>query len=1181
MRIRPRIAFVLVLATAGIAGDRPISEPREGAVVEAVAKGLAADRAGFQEGDVILSWTRGDSKGDVESPFDVSAVDIEQALHGNVTFAGFRGPEKHTWTLGPDKWGLETRPVLIEPILSIYQEGEELAKARKLAEAAGRWRLAAETARSLQPSLLAPWLLSRAGGLLAEAQLWKEADLAYKEALDLSQDKGAWIASQLLEQWAKAFERRHDWSAAERCHLQALEERRKLNPESLAVAESLMSLAENAWHREDMDKTEAYILQALAIREKLIPESLSVAWCFNDLGLIAWRKGDLAKAENYHHQALAMREKLAPNSVDVAASLDNLAIVLREHFDLEEADQYLQRSLAIHESLEPDSAVVSSTLVSIANVAFDRGDLAKAREYYQKQLTLIEKLDPESPNVAVGLTNLANVAVQQGDLATAEEQYLHALALFRKVAPNGLYAALTLVDLSGVAERRGDLEEAEKLLRNALMVQNKQAANSIDTARTLANLGKIAMERGKLEVALQYERQALAIRQTVAPESIHVASSLTHLGVLAGKLGNTALAEKNCQRALAIEEKVAPTSLEAADTLSDLSDLFLLRGDLAQAEAFRRRAIVILEKLVPESKIHAESLAALASILYRKGDTVAAAPLFAQALNVLDHQIARLGGREETRIGFRVHYASYYSDYIELLMGQHQSELAFEVAERSRARSLLEMLAAGRIEVRQGVDPDLLHRAEALRQLIAFKSNRRVRLLTAQHADHQVAVIDKEIREVRIEYETLEGRLRASSPGYAALTQIQPLSADQVRQLLDGDTLLLEYFLGEKHSYVWAITETSITSYELPKPAQIEALARHLYKLVSVPNQTEAATGERQRRLQGAVTALSSTILGPVALQLGNRRLLIVTDGALQYIPFSVLPDLRKSSQPLVVDHEVAYVPSASVLDLIRRRAPAATHSTGTVAVLADPVFTRLDPRVRPERFLYRQRVEAPTRLLADKRVARTARDVGWQDLPRLPFSREEANAISAVTPPQQRLMALGFAASRAMATSPEPGKYRIVHFATHALLDEKNPQDSGLVLSMVDRAGQPQDGFLGLEDIYNLNLPVDLVVLSACKTGLGKKIKGEGLMGLTRGFMHAGARRVLATLWSVDDAATAQLMKRVYKAMLMDGLEPAAALRRAQLQMWRQATWNHPYNWGAFILQGEWKPSLEFTAQH
>jgi CHAT domain-containing protein len=192
--------------------------------------------------------------------------------------------------------------------------------------------------------------------------------------------------------------------------------------------------------------------------------------------------------------------------------------------------------------------------------------------------------------------------------------------------------------------------------------------------------------------------------------------------------------------------------------------------------------------------------------------------------------------------------------------------------------------------------------------------------------------------------------------------------------------------------------------------------------------------------------------------------------------------------------------------------------------------------------------------------------------LPRLPFSRREAQAILSVTPEGQGMQALDFKASRATATGPDLSQYRVVHFATHGLLNSEHPELSGLVLSLVDPRGTPQDGFLGLEDVYNLNLSADLVVLSACETGLGKEIQGEGLLGLTRGFMYAGASRVVASLWSVNDAATAELMRHFYKAMEQDGLRPAAALRWAQMEIREQERWSQPYYWAGFVIQGEWR---------
>ena len=192
--------------------------------------------------------------------------------------------------------------------------------------------------------------------------------------------------------------------------------------------------------------------------------------------------------------------------------------------------------------------------------------------------------------------------------------------------------------------------------------------------------------------------------------------------------------------------------------------------------------------------------------------------------------------------------------------------------------------------------------------------------------------------------------------------------------------------------------------------------------------------------------------------------------------------------------------------------------------------------------------------------------------LSRLPFSRAEAEAVGALVPTKSLLKAIDFRASRGLATGGELSNYRIVHFATHGLLNSEHPELSGLVLSLVDENGKAQDGFLRMNEIYNLQLSADVVVLSACQTGLGKEIKGEGLVGLTRGFMYAGAQRVVASLWQVDDLATAELMKRFYREMLKENLRPAAALRAAQLEMMKQKRWSSPFFWASFIIQGEWK---------
>jgi len=254
------------------------------------------------------------------------------------------------------------------------------------------------------------------------------------------------------------------------------------------------------------------------------------------------------------------------------------------------------------------------------------------------------------------------------------------------------------------------------------------------------------------------------------------------------------------------------------------------------------------------------------------------------------------------------------------------------------------------------------------------------------------------------------------------------------------------------------------------------------------------------------------------------------------------------------------------VLAVLRREIANRGVPSKTVAVLADPVFSYDDPRVR----ISHHNTTEPISSVSDAKSS--AAESGLADLVRLRFSRQEAEQITRLASPGMEFKALDFDASRAVATATAISEYRIVHFATHALLNNEHPELSGVVLSLVDAQGRPQNGFLRLYDIYNLKLAADLVVLSACQTALGKEIRGEGIVGLTRGFMYAGAPRVVASLWRIDDRATAELMRRFYTHMLGEGLRPAAALRAAQVSMLREKRWQAPHYWAAFTLQGEWK---------
>jgi CHAT domain-containing protein len=538
------------------------------------------------------------------------------------------------------------------------------------------------------------------------------------------------------------------------------------------------------------------------------------------------------------------------------------------------------------------------------------------------------------------------------------------------------------------------------------------------------------------------------------------------------------------------------------------------------------------------------------------------------------------------------YFASVYKHselYIDLLMRLHKLQpdqrfctLALQASENARARALLEILGETNVRIRQGVDANLLERERSLQLQLSAKAAYELRVRGGKGDAEEIAQVDAEIRALRISYQEVQTLIKQQSPEYATLAQPQPLPVADIQAELGSDTLLLEYTLGEERSYLWALTSDSLAGYELPARSIIEQAARNVYNLLtarqslsaSANYQESIATADSQYWKEAGL--LSQMLLGPVAAELGNKRLLIVADGALQYLPFEALPTpaLASGLTPLVVNHEIVNLPSASTLAAIRRGGMKSRSAGKLVVVMADPVFARDDPRLSAKQSLSTS-IVTPS-MAADSPTGNTYHSGEVTTFSRLSGTRQEAEAIMAITPAGTGTMVTDFDACRSTALSGQLGQYQIVHLATHGIIDTEHPELSGIMLSTLSSTGESQNGFLQLHDVYNLDLSgTYLVVLSACRTGLGKEVNGEGLVGLTRGFMYAGARSVVASLWKVDDRATAALMRHFYKAMLVEHLPPAAALRKAKQSMWQEERWHAPYFWAAFVLQGEYRDPI------
>jgi CHAT domain-containing protein/Tfp pilus assembly protein PilF len=987
--------------------------------------------------------------------------------------------------------------------------------------------------------------------------------------------------------------------------------------------------------------------QALELQERS-GNKLGMASTLTNIGLVHAAQASYIPALEQYKRSLALSEPLGAKA-EIALALDSIGEVYRLQGNYSQALDHLQKSLTLSEAAD-DKIMMGQTLGNIGIVYYRQGNYAQATEYYQRSLKLREQLGMKS-GIARVLGNLGSVSAAQGNYASALDYFERSLKLHEELgARKEIARALTNVgsvyfrrgnfgpslehyqrglklreelgDKQGIAETldrigsvyysQANYPQALNYYRRGLNV-NEKIGNKRGIQLALNNIGVAYLEQGNHPQALEYLQKGLALSEALGTKS-ESAYALGNIALIHAKLGNQTQALEYAQRSLAAREALGD-KLAIADALRNLGIAHGKLANYADSLKYSERAAVLAKQI--GSREHLWSALSNAGIAYRGlGQFTQARQAFQEAIAVSESLRAAIVG-QESRSTYFSSVQEPYKNYIDLLMElhkQHASEgydaIALQTSERVRARSLLEALSEVGAEIRQGVDSTLLNEERTAQQKLNAAAERQTRLLIGKHTEDQAAVARLEVDDLTGKLQDAQAQIRLKSPRYAALTQPVPLGVQEIQQLLDKETLLLEYALGGERSYLWAVTPNSIKSFELPKGAEIETSVRGIVELLNHGHRW-VTSNQINAEYANAAGQLSRTLL-PAALmsQVKATRLVIVADGALQYLPFGALPGPKSNDQsptsrngqqarppalsprPLIVDYEIVSLPSASTIAVLRRETANRARPARSIAVLADPVFDGDDERVQIEKARSGQRTGPQTsatlrdaslaqtsdsRALLERalQLEKTGSNGGIREalrISRLPFTRFEAEGILAASAPGQSLKAIDFHASRETATGAELAQYRFVHFATHGILNSEHPELSGIVLSLVNEQGEPVDGFLRLHEIYNLNLPADLVVLSACQTGLGKEIRGEGLVGLTRGFMYAGAPRVVASLWKVDDAATAELMKRFYRGMLKENLRPAAALRAAKVEMWKQKGWQAPFYWAAFELQGEWK---------
>jgi len=769
------------------------------------------------------------------------------------------------------------------------------------------------------------------------------------------------------------------------------------------------------------------------------------------------------------------------------------------------------------------SAGPADALFWLGHIRGEAREWSAARDFYLEALTLYRELGSERRQLAV-LNNMGTVLEKLAEPEQALESYAEALALARRLGDRiGEIAVLRNLGLM-----QFELDEVDKALsaydQAASLAQ--EVGDSRAEAVTLNARGSVLAQMGKIEEALGNHSKALNVFKLLGDEG-QKAATLAHIADAYREAAQFPLAFAYYQQALPLRRKHGPLEDESM-VLNNLGLAYYNASRFEEAIDPYQQALAIFQKLGDRrgEAITWTNIGWLYIALKRP----------ASALEAFRLALPKAQALEQHSILAAIHLGIAWAEHLRnnLITAQKLAVQALEEMESLRSRT-------DQLDFRIS----FLAKRQAFYDLLVEVLMQRHRRQPGAGYDLQAFQIGERARARGL----LDSLGEGSVPRILSLSQVQS-------EVVDAKTILLAYFLGEPNSYLWAVTQATAISYVLPSRRTIETLARDVH--VSMQDDArlmEAADKARE---------LSRLLLGQVANRLNTERLLIVVPPALQYIPFGALPDPRVTDRersgdfwptPLLVRHEVSGAPSASVVAALDQLRRGRRKPPGLLALVADAVYSPEDERLQ--------------RRIREGKARQPDRDPLEGRFKRLDFADDEAEAIAAAAGETGVLRLQRFDANRGRLLDGSLGKYKYLHFAVHGDLNSRHAELSGLVLSAFSETGQPFDPFLRVRDIEKMSLSADLVVLSACSTGLGEEIRGEGLVGLTQAFFSAGVPQVIVTLWDVRDVSSSKLMASFYPNLLRKGLTPSSALRKAQISLWSNERWNAPSNWAGFVVQG------------
>jgi tetratricopeptide (TPR) repeat protein/CHAT domain-containing protein len=845
--------------------------------------------------------------------------------------------------------------------------------------------------------------------------------------------------------------------------------------------------------------------------------------------------------------------------------LEIIARAYSNRNDYAQAIDYFEQAVKAYQDLDNRTGAINC-LQGIGIIHRMRGNYPTALDYYQRALSAAQEAN--NIELEAGILNSMGIAyIEIGSYSQALDRYQGALRAVQQLKDRD-WERKALNNMGNVYRHLGLYPQALEYLQQSLRI-SQELKDARGQGNTLRNIGTVYLVLADYPKALKYYQEALQITQKSGNRQ-EEAEALDNIGSAYEKLRMYEKAMAQYQEVLKICREIGYPQLEGL-ALNGMGDVYAHLGDYDKSVEHHQLALKVGTD-IHYAQIIWYSHVGLARSLEQQNKLADALDHYRQSIEEIEKVRGQLL-ETEYRTGFLQRRLEVYENVVALLFRWHDRDhsqgydrAAFTYAERAKARAFLDTLAEASAHVRKGMSPQQIAEEQAL-----FRNISRIQsaLFGKQLTEKEKKRLNEELKAAENKLEDFKNQLRKNNPAYADLRYPEPYDlARAQKELLDDSSVLLEFLLGEKKSFLWLVSSQSLEMIALPKRQEIERRVRAYHKLLSEPPQGMESFAEYYK--QGS--QLFRLLLGPIKNKVGrNKKLIIIPDGVLHYLPFETLITASganwetKPPRHLMDDHDVAYAPSASVLG----RLNAAKHTEeDRLELLAygDPVLNAkkgvAGKKAKPS---YPERSNGT--IARSQNPVRAAYAGLGINLEPLPNSKREVEALAGLYPARLRRVYLGAQATESAVKRERLSKYRRIHFATHGLIDEQVPARSGLILSASD--GE-EDGILQMNEIFDLELDAELVVLSACQSGLGKLVRGEGMVGLTRAFLYAGAESVVVSLWSVNDESTAEFMKSFYRHM-KSGKSRSEALRLAKRAMIKSTTpaYKFPYFWAPFVLIG------------